>query len=543
MQMFDETAPALIKQRTITGLPSLAYYSILQSFVEDKEYDLATVIRMSKRQDGANFGRLMESLVMRSRVATQDNIKYWNSLCDSLRDKLDRVSERYIGSPAQNARIDRSLSIRKNPNTQFVGNGAAGFYGGRTFDIVRGVRNVPIAIIGNGAAGLIVAKALREIGFLNITSYEKSKDKGIWAQRNVFEGTRNNPRNIGILGTVLKKAPGDGIEVVQFLESFRERGNLPVITNSIVEVKPNNFAHKLILRNGSEATYPIVINAMGLGKPRPLNDPQRMTAPNHVPAGRWQQPKLELNKIVGQRFIFVGLGNSTAEMIRQLHKAEDAGYEIDYRIITHYPRDAVYNPSDYVHGFCGSNDQSYLRAYRVFRDISKPNLTSFQGDLPLARADYQRALINNRIISDVTDWKIRGEKIITTKDRDHSTGFRLLRIREELNFNQMFVLTGYKHDAATWNSMGIASAVSSVYSETFPLYDFDGEFIAKPESLEGDRLHKGYFGFGAVLDAPHNRNAIVIPGMVFRLPDLLFGIIMRANEYDHSFGLRPVIGE
>jgi hypothetical protein len=44
-------------------------------------------------------------------------------------------------------------------------------------------------------------------------------------------------------------------------------------------------------------------------------------------------------------------------------------------------------------------------------------------------------------------------------------------------------------------------------------------------------VFKGYFGIGAVLDAPLNRNAIVIPGIVFRAPDLLFGVIMRAVEY------------
>ena len=63
------------------------------------------------------------------------------------------------------------------------------------------------------------------------------------------------------------------------------------------------------------------------------------------------------------------------------------------------------------------------------------------------------------------------------------------------------------------------------------MYEYDGEF-----QDDYGEVMKGYFGFGAVLDAPHNPNAIVIPGMMARLGDLLFGVLMRAVEFNFQKG-------
>ena len=65
----------------------------------------------------------------------------------------------------------------------------------------------------------------------------------------------------------------------------------------------------------------------------------------------------------------------------------------------------------------------------------------------------------------------------------------------------------------------------------FPLYDYDGEFQKKPGAIGRERVYKGYFGIGAILDSSHNQNSIVIPGMIHSIPDLLFGIIMRSYEF------------
>jgi hypothetical protein len=65
----------------------------------------------------------------------------------------------------------------------------------------------------------------------------------------------------------------------------------------------------------------------------------------------------------------------------------------------------------------------------------------------------------------------------------------------------------------------------------YPHYDYDGEFMRDPTATGGERLFKGYFGLGSILNAPGNRNSIVIPGMIFRAPDMMFGIIIRTAEH------------
>ena len=62
---------------------------------------------------------------------------------------------------------------------------------------------------------------------------------------------------------------------------------------------------------------------------------------------------------------------------------------------------------------------------------------------------------------------------------------------------------------------------------------YDGE-VQRSAFRPANRLHKGFFGFGSVLESPFNPNAIVIPGMIHRIGDLLFGIVMRAAEHVYA---------
>src|SRR5262245_31326209 len=96
---------------------------------------------------------------------------------------------------------------------------------------------------------------------------------------------------------------------------------------------------------------------------------------------RWQH-RLQFEDVVGKRLIFIGLGNSTAEMLRQMHDFLDGGVDTDYRVLTHYSVDAVFNPNAYVY--------ADGKLFRVFRDVSRPNLVDFQGDLSISRHDYYR---------------------------------------------------------------------------------------------------------------------------------------------------------
>ena len=96
----------------------------------------------------------------------------------------------------------------------------------------------------------------------------------------------------------------------------------------------------------------------------------------------------------------------------------------------------------------------------------------------------------------------------------------------EMKHDELYTLIGYSQTEEDFEMMGI---------KTHPLtgcalYDYDGEFQRAGKS-KGSRLYKGYFGIGSVLKSPTNPNSVVIPGMVYAMPDLLFGVIMRSYEY------------
>ena len=242
-------------------------------------------------------------------------------------------------------------------------------------------------------------------------------------------------------------------------------------------VVPRPLNHKLVFGSGKEKRFPIVINCMGLGKPTPLSDPTRMTtnATGTQVGHRWQQI-LNKSQVNNKRIVLIGLGNSTAEMLRQIHEFQDEGVNADYRVLTHYPLDSVMNPSHPI--FHGG------RMFRVFRDLAH-NLVDYQGDLPESRYDYFRALNAGKIISGVKKWLIRENHIFVFDGND--------KILDRFPFDQIFALTGYKHIAETFEKMGCAYDPSMSCAH----FDYDGEFTI-PRPI-GRRILKGYFGFGNIL--------------------------------------------
>lgn len=336
---------------------------------------------------------------------------------------------------------------------------------------------------------------------------------GIWSFPNVYKRSRNNPRDISFLGRKLDKAPGPGEEIHNFLKDLQGKSGIVQEYAIVQKVLPKAFRHQVVLSTGEIFNFPIVINCMGLGKPVPLSDPRRMVtnATNAQAGPRWQQ-ELSREKVSGKRFIFIGLGNSTAEMIDQLYALKDQGVDVDFRIFTHYPKDAVQNPESYV-----SHED---RTFRVFRDLSKPNLVDFQGDLPASRRNYFRALQEGKIVSGVRRWEV-------AKDKNQIGAFdEKGSILSDINFDRIFTLTGYKHTRETFHQMGCVTDENHECAK----FDFDGEFHSSSSSPSRN-AGKGYFGFGSILETPQNPNAIVIPGMIHRIGDLLFGVIMRATEH------------
>lgn len=493
---------------------------VMRKWAEDKDWDLADFASLAKRHV---LGPLFQTLFLHG---TSPQHSADNGVIDFIGSTLSDHApatnlDDYYGSPRQNSQIDSALY--STGLVQHVADGAATSFAGTTAPPVEILRT-PIAVVGYGPAGIMLVSALRKTGFNNITVFDKSgkRSLGIWGQTNVYGRSRNNPRNINYLDYQLTSAPGPGAEVKEFLDNLVTKYDPHLVKRvKVVQIQPGNLEHAIYyeVKDGegpavvAKDTYPIVINCVGLGDPAPLNDPLRMTtdADSTKESGpRWQQT-LDRAAIQDKRFLFIGLGNSTAEMVRQIRSHMDLigpSLNADYQILTHYPQDAVFNPNDVV------NFKD--RDYRVFRDLTKPNLVNYQGDLPEFRSDYYRSVAEGRIISDVKHWRRVNDSIVCTTKKNQ---------KSPISFSKIFTLTGYKHSVDTMKAMGCTYDEENKCAR----YDYDGEMI-RFDGSRTNRLFRGYFGLGAVLDAPHNPNSIVIPGMVFRIPDLMFSITMRAAE-------------
>ena len=101
---------------------------------------------------------------------------------------------------------------------------------------------------------------------------------------------------------------------------------------------PGDLQHTVYYQTAEGADYlraPIVINTLGVGKPLPPNRKGYMTTSvKGSEAGiRWQQvltPE-QAEKYRSKSLVFIGLGNSTAEMLMQISKLNAQGFNIDYK--------------------------------------------------------------------------------------------------------------------------------------------------------------------------------------------------------------------
>jgi cation diffusion facilitator CzcD-associated flavoprotein CzcO len=490
------------------------YPSLLRRHYDNKDISVGAIRAM--RRDGISLGTLLRITLLRGlgRLSIDDARLIMVQSLNPGHANHGSLDE-YDGSPEQNKVLDQSLTIYNSPS-DFVGESAMSTFFNPDNLLANApdtLKGIPIAVIGRGAAGTMIALALRRIGFRNVKLFDKrGSPLGIWGQSNVAKGTKNNPRSLSYNGlATLDSAKGDGLKdgasVAGFITNLSARMEQPEIKRNVTAIEARDLKNIVRFEENGQASFeefPIVINCIGTGKPRPLsNGRMKHLGKERIQAIRWQQ-QLEREDVEGLSIAIIGLGNSTAEMMSQLNELRAKGADCDYRILTHFPEDAVLNPNDTVHEG-GKN-------YRVFRDLSKPDLTSFHGDLPRSRQDYFQALREERIRCGVKKWSVDGGEIEYLGSDDGS-----------YSFDKLYVLTGYEQDRE------LLSEKFSInfYSDGGPIADYDGEF----RDDAGD-ISKGYFGLGALMDSEHDPNAVVIPGMMFRMPDMIFTIICRAYEVE-----------
>jgi len=382
----------------------------------------------------------------------------------------------------------------------------------------------------------MAARGLVDIGFrkLNITVIDKTGEfGGIWNQRNVKEASKNNPFRLQFGDIFVDPAPGSGSSIRGFLRRLEgdynpyyrrfEKGkslvNKPV-KGRVVSVVPGDLMHTVVYEDGKRTRKikaPIVINATGVGTPlEPSRQDYMLTSASKSEAGiRWQQvitPE-QAEKLRGKRLVFIGLGNSTAEMLIQIQKLNAQGFNIDYQVVTHYPKKALNNPNIKVN-INGSD-------FQIFRDLEIPNLTGLAGDLAEIRSAYFQALYEKRVIAGIREWHLDDDKRILLLTQYGK--------RTSINFDQLYTLIGYGNDPDYLRKAGMI--VSDEYTGAIEA-DFDGEVQKSPGKFGRERVYPGYFALGACLKNEFNPNAEVIPGIMHRMYDQLFTIVIRAAEYN-----------
>lgn len=527
-------AIADLRERNIFREPERLTQLLADVFAE-KGISPATVRHLlDDAKTAYTLAQLVSHFMMRQSYAASSPV-----LQRSLLASLERrVAVSYYGTGQENVMIDRAItdSFDTLGYRDSIGYGSASFFSLNGFhlarDRFRSALNTPILILGAGAAGTLIARTLVNAGYHNIMVLDDhGQYGGIWNQKNVRGGSRNNPRPI-IFETFRvepSESLGDGEDVTSFLATLAQPPRytgwraLPVIGKAKVDaVIPGELSHR-VLYHTAQGAYtieaPIVLNTLGLGRPLLPSRPGVMTtdvAP-HEAGIRWQQiltPEAA-RKLQGKTLGFIGLGNSTIEMLIQLQRYIRAGLDLRYRVLTHYPEEALDSPR--------SERRLNGNAYRLYRDVNTPILTKLAGDLAAVNEAYRHArnadAEREEIIGDVVHWSLY--------ERELSVSTRSGRPRQ-FPCDQLYTLIGYGHPKEELEAFGMW--VLDEYLGTIAA-DYDGEIQRVPGAIGRARLYPGYFAFGSLLKTPENPNAAVIPGMLYRLADIFPTILLRSVEY------------
>lgn len=480
------------------------------------------------RLDNYKVARLAYAMILRqipkrysylygSRSHPAENLDYMARQVANLKPE-GRTS--YRGTSEENVSIDRAIkdsTDKAAPLRAKAGNGATPIFrnlaGGTEFSLLN---NVPALILGGGPAGILAARALGNLGFQKIQIIDKHGElNGIWRQPNVSGLSKNNPFRIqfmprNFVERSVNAAPGPGSSIVKFLTliSHDYYGSFKVTKGEVTRIYPGDLSHLVFVKTPTgvrEFNAPIVINCMGGGSPIHPNDPKHMATPSNAGI-RWQRKITveEARLLAGKTLGFIGLGNSTAEMMVQLERFRASGIQIDYKVYTHHPHSHLMEPEK----------------FGIFRDIKEPNLTKLAGDLPEIRAAYWQAMANHRIRGGIHFWDYdKHNKMLLVK----SPGV----YESEQPCEQLYVLIGYAQEPQFLEACGML--VTERYKGIIAA-DYDGEVQRFPGINGRPRVHPGYFALGAMLKSSSNPNAEVIPGIMHRLYDLSFSAALRGLE-------------
>lgn len=510
--------PALAQLKDGKQLPQSALPDLLARAFAEKEIPPAALAHLLMSAPEP-FSRLLASFWMREDGPVPG---VQEALAHSLQQPF--LVSSYQGTAQENALIDRRISSSSAARSSraWIGWGSCftlAIDAQSRLPETAALLQTPILILGAGASGILVARALTDLGFHHLTVIDQEGGYGgIW-NRPALKLIRANPLTLRYRGPDLHasvaRGPGSGERVSLFLQHLVQGQEasqpLPDVQPlQVHRIMPGDLAHAVLVSDGSGERVlrsPILINALGVGQPLPLSNHQYMQTDSeeHV-EHRWQEP-LTHNELVqwqGKRVLFVGLSNSTLTMLQQMQHAIDQGHDLAYTVLTHHPHERIAMPL--LSG--------------LYRNLAGGLLTGLAGDVPEVHRALMRARTSTsqreQLLPDVAFWSIRPQA-----DKTHHLLVRRRdgRSRTMPGITRVYGLTGYGHSTVALHAMGMGVQEDRV------LLDADGEV----QFGGSRRLSRGYFAIGPV--AQGQPNGAILPGILYRVGELLPTLLARAAEY------------
>lgn len=304
------------------------------------------------------------------------------------------------------------------------------------------------AIIGGGAAGLMLARYRKELGCPPecVTLFESGRLGGIWNNSDVTDGGHNTFAPLDICGLRLT-GPSDGRDVQRFLGHIAKEIPASSVRPSRVEgVRYASERQTYFVSSGeSEEEFDAVCLCTGIGEPISLDSGPMMTNAHRfadrLPIARSQKtiPAQDWERFHGTRPLIVGLGNSAMRMLQQFVQMQQADVDVQPTILTHFSREALEHP-----------DQPLIPSpsgFPVSLFRSSAHLRGIQADVPGMEELYWHAYWHGWIRSGVQSWNVAEDTIgsgslaadITYANGDHQQGSDRVDAIPEI-----FVLTGYR---------------------------------------------------------------------------------------------------
>lgn len=369
-----------------------------------------------------------------------------------------------------------------------------------------------MAIVGDGPAGILMARLRTELGYdpeSTLMFSPGGQPGGIWNKPPVVTEGHNTFRQAAVFDQVLRTDNGrPGSDLQTFLRGHVTASRFTLVRGKVEAVDWSAERGKYLVNSKSsrgtrEDAVDSVLVCTGNAIPRALEGGPMETNINDHPevlalARRWQQT-YKPDSIVqeaGRRPLFIGLGNSTLGMLRQLFYSR---HTFEPTVLTHYPHDAVTYPnSGFYHGG------------KIFMPLQRrpSDLTGLALDLPQLDMTYGFASAH-WIHAGVRSWNIldyRPEsREFLVEIRDQNT------VRREW-FDRLHILTGYQNDPVKMRALGLK------VNEKTGEVAYDGVTHQAKTVFEGDpgRVYVA----GTAARQKHRPNEEVIPGMMRTLPQI-----------------------